>query len=291
MTFRFRTLLRLIPDKIYIQMQYFYHFHRFANLKNPQTFNEKLNWLKLHDRNPLYTTLVDKYTVKKWVADKIGEKHIIPTLGMWKKAEDIDFDKLPDQFVLKCNHSSGGSVVICRDKSQLDKVTVIAKLSRQLQNNNYWYGREWPYKNIKPCIIAEKYMEDGTTRELRDYKFFCFNGKTKFILLGSNRFGKDGLKITFYDPTWQKMPFARTNHPTDNVVEKPEQFPLMLKLAEQLSEGMPFARIDFYLADGQIYFGEITLYPASGQEGFQPAQWDYIIGSWLTLPGVKNYEH
>lgn len=277
-----RKLLRLMPDRTYIQLQYFYHFHHFANLKNPQTFNEKLQWLKLYDRKPLYTMLVDKYAVKKWVADKIGEQYIIPTLGVWKKGKDIDFDKLPNQFVLKVNHDSGG-IVICRDKSKLDKQAAVAKLSRALKNNGYWYGREWPYKNVKPCIIAEKYMEDAQ-HQLNDYKFFCFNGKPKFILFGSNRFGKGGLKVTFYDTNWQKLPFARVYHTVDIPTKKPTQLSLMLTLAERLSAGLPFARIDFYQVGEQIYFGEITLYPASGVEGFEPPEWDSLIGSWLALP-------
>ncbi|MBO7237949.1 MAG: hypothetical protein J6U96_01485 [Elusimicrobiaceae bacterium] len=281
----FKKFLRVLPDEWYIQLQYFHHFHRFANLKNPQTFNEKLQWLKLHDRNPLYTTLVDKYAVKKWVADKIGEQYIIPTLAVWQKAEDIDFDKLPNQFVLKVNHDSGG-LVICHDKSKLDKQEAVAKLARALKNNGYWYGREWPYKNVKPCIIAEKYMEDNA-HHLNDYKFFCFNGKAKFILFGSNRFEKGGLKVTFYDTNWQKLPFARAYHSVDNPAEKPSQLPAMCQLAEQLARQMPFARIDFYVIGEQIYFGEITLYPASGMEGFNPAQWDKKIGDLVELPEDK----
>ena len=181
-----KKLLRILPDKLYIQLQYFYHFYRFANLKNPQTFNEKLQWLKLYDRNPLYTTMVDKYKVKEYVANIIGKEYIIPTLAVYNNVEDIDFDRLPNQFVLKCNHDSGG-LVICKDKSKLDKKGAIKKLSKALKNNFYYNGREWPYKNVKPCVIAEQYMEDSETEELRDYKFFCFNGDVKILFVALGR--------------------------------------------------------------------------------------------------------
>lgn len=281
MTSRFRTLLRLIPDRVYIQMQYFHHFHRFANFKNPQTFNEKLQWLKLNDRNPLYTTLVDKYAVKKWVADKIGEQYIIPTLAVWKKAEDIDFDALPEQFVLKVNHDSGG-LVICKDKAQLDRQAAVAKLSRALKNNGYWYGREWPYKNVKPCIIAEKYMEDEN-HQLNDYKFMVFNGKVKCSFTCTERFSKDGLKVTFYDANWDIMPFERHYPRSKTPITKPLNYDEMVELAEKLSKDIPFVRVDFYSIKGKIYFGEMTFYPGSGFEEFTPMEWDKNIGNLLTF--------
>ncbi len=281
MTSRFRTLLRLIPDRVYIQMQYFHHFHRFANFKNPQTFNEKLQWLKLHDHNPLYTTLVDKYAVKKWVADKIGEQYIIPTLAVWKKAEDIDFDVLPEQFVLKVNHDSGG-LVICKDKSKLDRQAAVDKLSRALKNNGYWYGREWPYKNVKPCIIAEKYMEDDN-HQLNDYKFMVFNGKVKCSFTCTERFSKDGLKVTFYDANWDIMPFERHYPRSKTPITKPLNYDEMVELAEKLSKDIPFVRVDFYSIKGKIYFGEMTFYPGSGLEEFTPQEWDKNIGNLLTF--------
>ena len=275
-----KKMLRLLPDEWYIQLQYFYHFHRFANLKNPQTFNEKLQWLKLHDHNPLYTTLVDKYAVKKWVADKIGEEYIIPTLGVWNKAEDIDFDKLPNQFVLKVNHDSGG-LVICRDKSKLDKQAAIAKLSGALKNNGYWYGREWPYKNVKPCILAEKYIEDAETKELWDYKLMCFNGKVRCSFVCTERFTENGLKVTFYDDDWNIMPFERHYPRRKTPMAKPLNYEEMVNLAEKLSKGIPFVRVDFYSVQGKTYFGELTFYPGSGLEEFVPSEWDKKIGDWL----------
>lgn len=279
-----KKMLRLLSDELYIQLQYFYHFHRFANLKHPQTFNDKLQWLKLHDRNPLYTTLVDKYAVKKWVAAQIGEQYIIPTLGVWEKAEDINFDALPNQFVLKCNHSGGGNVIICRDKAQLDKQETIKKLAHQLQNNSYWYGREWPYKNVKPCIIAEKFMEDSPQEGLSDFKLMCFNGKVKCSFTCTERFSKNGLKVTFYDPNWQVMPFERHYPRSKTPLAKPLNYDEMVALAGKLSKGIPFVRVDFYSVQGKTYFGELTFYPGSGLEEFTPPQWDKTFGDCLILP-------
>lgn len=272
-----------MPDEFYIQLQYFYHFHRFANLKHPQTFNEKLNWLKLHDRNPLYTTLVDKYAVKQWVADKIGAQYIIPTLGVWNKAEDIDFDKLPHQFVLKCTHDSH-SIVICRDKSKLDKSQTIKKLSARLKSNGYWYGREWPYKNVPPRIIAEKYMEEGEKGALTDYKLMCFGGKVKTSFVCSERFTKEGLKVTFYDTNWKAMPFERYYPRSQTPIEKPVNYHEMVQLAEKLSKDIPFVRVDFYSIHGNLFFGEMTLYPGAGLEKFTPSKWDKTLGEWIQLP-------
>ncbi len=283
----FRKLLRLVPDRLYTQWQYFHHFHRFADLKNPQTFNEKLQWLKLHDHNPLYTTLVDKYAVKKWVADKIGEQHIIPTLGVWKKAEDISFDKLPNQFVLKVNHDSGG-LVICRDKSKLDKQAAIAKLSRALENNGYWYGREWPYKNVKPCILAEKYMEDAQQPTIIDYKFYTFNGEPRFIAVCQGMSNHATARMSYMDMSWAFMPFTRTNYrPFQDIPHKPAHLQKMYELAKILAAGTTFIRVDFYEVENQVYFGELTFLPSSGLTPFSPKIWDREIGSWLTLPRGK----
>ncbi len=279
-----KTILRVLPDEWYIQLLYFYHFHRFANLENPQTFNEKLQWLKLHDHNPLYTTLVDKYAVKKWVADKIGEQYVIPTLGVWEKAEDINFDQLPNRFVLKCTHDSG-SIVICRDKSKLDKKAIIVKLSLALKNNGYWYGREWPYKNVPPRIIAEKYMtDDDSIQELKDFKLMCFNGKVKCSFVCTERFTKQGLKITFYDTNWDVMPFERHYLRSKTPIAKPLNYDEMVELAEKLSKDIPFVRVDFYSVKGHTYFGEMTFYPGSGLEAFSPSEWNKEIGSYLQLP-------
>lgn len=276
---------RLIPDKWYLQMLYMREFNKRLDLKDPKTFNEKLQWLKLYDRRPEYVTMVDKYAVKDYVAKIIGEEYIIPTIGVWNKPEDIDWEKLPNQFVLKCTHDSGG-LVICRDKSNLDRNAAIEKLRKGLKRNYYWAGREWPYKNVEPKLLAEELLEDvsNINRGLVDYKFMCFNGNVKCCFTCTNRFSRDGLRVTFYDNDWKIMLFERS-HPRETCpIQKPYSYEQMKIAAERLSEGLPFARIDFYEINRKPYFGEITLYPGGGYEAFQPEEWDYSFGSWIVLP-------
>lgn len=280
-----KKCMRLLPDSWHISLMYYHTFKRFPNLKNPKTFNEKLQWLKLHDRKPEYTVMVDKHLVKKYVADKIGEEYIIPTLGVWKKATDIDFDSLPDQFVLKWNHDSG-SIVVCKDKNTLDRESAIKKLSGKETHNGFLYGREWPYKNIEPCIIAEQYLEDEETKELRDYKFYCFGGKPKFLYVSRGLGGdhKDA-EISFYDLNWKKAAFQRGDFKAISVVpKKPERFDEMIQLASVLSENTPFLRVDLYEVNGKIYFSELTFFPCSGFMPFDPPEWDEKIGEMLILP-------
>ena len=277
-------LSRLLNDKHYLRLAYKASFGKKLDLENPKTYNEKLNWLKLYDRNPLYTTLVDKYEVKAYVADKIGEEYIIPTLGVWDKFEDIDFDKLPEKFVLKCTHDSGG-LAICRDKSTFDVEAAKKKIKKSLKRNFYYYGREWPYKNVKPRIIAEEYMEDEETAELRDYKFFCFDGVSKALFIASDR-QKAGeeVKFDFFDIDFNHLPFTQ-GHPNAKVLpEKPKCFDEMRSLAEKLSKGLVQARIDFYEANGKVYFGEITLFHHNGMMPFAPEEWDYKFGEMIKLP-------
>lgn len=278
-----KKFLRILPDEVYIQLQYFYHFHHFANLKNPQTFNEKLQWLKLHDRNPLYTTLVDKYAVKKYVADKIGPQYIIPTLGVWEKAEDIDFDKLPNQFVLKCTHDSH-SIIICRDKTKLNKQETIQKLSKCLKSNGYWYGREWPYKNVPPRVIAEKYMvDDNSVSEavLTDFKFFCFNGTPKIMYLSKDK--SETPKTDFFDMEGSSLSLRMLDENSSVPPKLPVQFERLKNLAELLAQGFPFVRVDFYIVQNQIYFGELTFYHASGYAPLHPSIWEKKLGKLIKL--------
>jgi len=252
------------------------------DLQNPRTFSEKLQWLKLHDRNPLYVTLVDKYAVKKWVADKIGKQYIIPTLGVWNSFDEIDFGKLPDQFVLKTTHNSGG-VVICKDKATLDFKRAKAKLMHSLRHNYYYPGREWPYKEVLPRIIAEKYMIDSQTNGLRDYKFFCFNGQPRLCMVATDRFTESGLRTTYYDLDWNKMPFMRKYLNAPRPIACPVTYKEMLALAEKLAKNIPFVRFDFYEIDQKVYFGEMTFFPASGLERFTPSEWDKTLGDWIEL--------
>ena len=276
-----------MPDEDYLKMRFKNKFGRALDLENPRSFNEKIQWLKLYDCKPIYTTMVDKYEVKQYVAERIGEEYIIPTLGVWDRFEDIDFDSLPNQFVLKCTHDSGG-VVIVKDKSQLDMEKARAKLGKRLKRNFYYTGREWPYKNVKPRIIAEVYMEDSVTAELRDYKFFAFNGIVKTMFISSNRQSADEEKtLDFFDKDYNHLPI-RKGCPNANVLpERPQNFEKMWQLAETLAAGIPHLRVDFYEVDGKIYFGELTFSSGSGLIPFEPEQWDYTFGDWITLPGKE----
>lgn len=256
------------------------------NIDYPTTFNEKLQWLKIYDRRPEYTTMVDKYAVKDYVAGIIGKEYIIPTLGVWDKVKDIDWEKLPNQFVLKCTHDSGG-IVICRDKKTLDKKATKKKLKKSLKRDYYLAGREWPYKNVPRRIIAEEYIETGNNIEgLIDYKFMSFNGKVKCCFTCTRRYAKEGLRVTFYDNNWNILPFERSHPKETTPCQKPYCYEQMKIAAEKLSENLPFARIDFYEIDHRPYFGEITLYPGNGYEAFQPMEWDIKLGEWIELPKV-----
>lgn len=276
-----------MPDDEYLIKKWKALMGTELNLDDPHTFNEKLQWLKLYDRKPEYTTMVDKYAVKQYVADIIGEKHIIPTLGVWDKFDDIDFNMLPNQFVLKCTHDSGG-LVICRDKQHLDKNAAKKKLTESLKHNYYYAGREYPYKNVKPRIIAEKYMEDSKTAELRDYKFFCFDENVYCCLICSGRYSSKGLHFTFFDRKYNVLPFECGCPSEKNGLPKPSQYDKMIELAEQLSQNIPFVRVDFYEIDGNVYFGELTFFPVSGYIQFDPEEWDLKLGNMLKLPEKKS---
>lgn len=278
-------VLNKLPDSAYLKFMFRASMNKKLDLRNPKTFNEKLQWLKLYDRKEIYTTIVDKYEVKKYIGKKIGSEYIIPTIGVWNKFEDIDFDKLPNQFVLKCTHDSGG-LVICKDKTSFDIPSARKKIESSMKNNFFWLGREWPYKNVQPRIIAEQYMAD----DLRDYKLFCFDGAPRMTLVCSERFTEEGLKEDFYDEAWNHLDVQRPNHGNAILpIERPKQYELMKELAAKLSEKMPFARIDFYEINEKVYFGEITFYPASGFEGFKPEEWDLKLGEWIKLPNGGGY--
>ncbi|MCR2045596.1 glycosyl transferase [Anaerosalibacter massiliensis] len=279
-----RGLLNWLSDETVLKMQFKTKMGEKLNLENPKTFNEKLQWLKLYDRNPVYTELVDKYEVRKYISETIGDEYLIPLIGIWNKFEKIDFSKLPNQFVLKCTHDSGG-LIICTDKSKLDIEAARKKINRCLKRNHYHAGREWPYKNVKPRIICEKYMVDESGGEIEDYKFMCFNGKVKCIFVCLNRNSSERLNIDIYDTNWNLMPFERPNSSNSRtMIPKPKNFDKMIEFAEKLSEDKPFVRVDFYEINGQLYFGEITFYPSAGFEKFKPESYDYLLGNWLGLP-------
>ena len=275
---------RVLTDKQYLKISYRLCIGKKLNLEEPRTFNEKLQWLKLNDRKKIYTQMVDKCTAKKLVADMIGEQYIIPTIAEWDSFDEIDFEALPDQFVLKCNHDSGG-LVICTDKSKFDIEAARKKINKSLKTNYYWKGREWPYKNVKPRIIAEQYMEDKSTAELRDYKFFCFNGEAKVLFIATDRQNKNKeTAFDFFDLDYKHLPI-KNGHPFAEVLpEKPRKFDEMVVLAEKLSTGIPHVRVDFYEVDGKIFFGELTFFQNSGMVPIEPEEWDYMLGDLINLP-------
>lgn len=277
----------LIPDPIYISMVYYHHFHKFLNLRHPKTLNEKIQWLKLHDRRPEYSTMVDKITAKEYAARIIGEEHIIPTIGVWDKVEEINYDILPDQFVLKCNHDSG-SVVICRNKAEFNKSAAAVKLSKGLKRSGYLYGREWPYKSVRPRIMAEEYINDSAdSDELTDYKFYCFDGIAHCVLCCYER--KTGSpKFYFFDRDWNLKRYNKRGKeaPKNFTMPKPERMDEMFDMAELLAKEIkaPFIRVDLYNANGQIYFGELTLYPSSGFDENRLPETDLMFGEMVKLP-------
>ena len=280
-----RRAMGLLPDEMFIRLNYLRRMKQWPDLKNPTTYNEKLQWLKLHDRQPLYTQLVDKYAVRRFVAERIGGEYLIPLVGgPWDSFDEIDFDALPEKFVLKCTHDSGG-LLICRDKRALDREKARRRISQSLQQNFYYHNREWPYKDVQPRIIAEAYMEDASTSELRDYKFFCFGGEPKMLFVASDRqTAGEETKFDFFDMDYNHLDL-RNGHPNAAVPpEKPVQFGLMRELAQKLSQGIPHVRVDLYEVNGRVYFGEMTFYHWSGMVPFDPPEWDERLGSWIRLP-------
>ncbi len=270
-------------DELYLKLRWWANMDYPLNLDNPRTFNEKIQWLKLHNHKSEYTMMVDKVEAKKYVANIIGEEYIIPTLAVYNTADEIDFEKLPDQFVLKCTHDSA-DIVICRDKSRLDFEEARRKMAVGLKRNYYWKSREWPYKNVKPRIIAEKYMSsDGD--ELIDYKWFCFEGEPQYMFIATDRFNKsEDTKFDFYDMNFQHLPFTNGHPNAKRTIEKPLSFETMKALAGRLSEGMPHVRVDFYDINGHVYFGEMTFSHWSGMVPFVPRKWDFVFGEQIKLP-------
>lgn len=279
-----KGLFNFLPDKIYLKWKYKLYLGKKLDLDNPKTFNEKLQWLKLYDRNPLYTNLVDKYEVRKYVADKIGEEYLIPLIGVYDKFEDIDFDKLPNQFVIKCTHDSG-SVVICKDKSTFDIKKCKKKIKKALKYNYFYYGREWPYKNVKPRIIIEKYISDLENNTI-DYKFLVFNGKFKFLEICSNRF--ISTRFTFYDKDLNFIDVTQDGCEYDCNIIKTAEYSKMIELAEKLSQDIIEVRVDFYYINSKTYFGELTFFEDAGFGKYEPEIWDEKFGEMLKLPIEEN---
>lgn len=280
---RYAKLIK--SDCIFLQIKYFLKVGHVLHLKHPKGFCEKLQWLKLYDRKDIYTNMVDKFAVKRYVSDRIGDQYVIDNYGVWDRVEEIDFDALPNQFVLKTTHAAGMSgVMVCKDKMSFDFDAAKSKLSRSLGLESFWITREWPYKNIQPRIIAERYLEDESGA-LIDYKVMCFNGEPKLIQLHLGR--TSGVHTQdFYDVNWNKQKeLNQLNCVQSNIVySKPKCFEEMLQLSSVLSQGLPQLRVDWYVVNGQLYFGELTFYDASGFDLFVPYEKEIEIGGWIALP-------
>ena len=285
-----------MPDDEFLKRKYKAIIGKELNLEHPVTFNEKLQWLKLNDRKPEYTAYVDKYAVRQYIAQKLGEGYLIPLLGVWDKPEDIDFDALPDKFVLKCTHNSGLGMCICKDKSKLNIGKVKKGLAKGLKQNYYLYGREWPYKDVRPQIVAEPLLKDNNVpgsigTGLIDYKLYCFNGVPKFFYLGyaniSNGYKRD--QLTYMNMDWTLAPFYREGHEKVSFpIKKPAAWDEMVRIASVLSQNIPFVRVDLLYIDNRVLFSELTFSPGSGFSPFLPVEWEQQIGEWLDLPTTKE---
>ncbi len=279
-----RAVYFIPNDALALRIKYRLVFGKKLNLDRPISYNEKLQWLKLFDRKPEYTTYVDKYGVKQWVGKTIGDEYVIPTLAVYDHADDVDISALPDQFVLKTTHDSG-TAIVCRDKSQLNWGEARKKMAKSLKRDYYRVGgREWPYKNVPRKIIAEPYLEDSRSGELPDYKFFCFDGEPRAMYIATERFGVGETKFDFFDMDFNHLPFENGHPNSSKPIERPSNFELMKELAGRLSAGIPHVRVDFYEVDGKVYFGEMTFYHWSGMVPFRPYEWDLRFGSWINLP-------
>ena len=277
---------RYMPDRFFLKCQYRLRTGKRLNLDNPILFNEKIQWLKLYDRKPEYTIMADKYEVRKYIEQTIGKEYLIPLLGVWDRFEDISFEELPDQFVLKSTHDSGG-FVICQNKKSLDITKIRNFFEERLSKNFYYHAGEWVYKNIKPRMIAEKLMIDESSFELKDYKIFCFNGEPKIVQVDFNRF--IGHTVNLYSTQWEYLPLSH-HLPTDPnaIISKPQKLDLMLDLARKLSAGKIHVRVDLHSIENKIYFGELTFYNWAGYGRFDPPEWNRIFGDWMILPDLKN---
>lgn len=289
-SFRILRKFGLVSDEVFLKNQYRCQMGEKLDLMNPKSFNQKLQWLKLYDRQDKYSKMTDKSTAKEYVRAILGNDCIIPTYGLYDSVDSIDFSALPEKFVIKATHGSGNNdVIICRDKTKLDIDFIRKKMQKSLSTNGYLATVEWVYKYITPRIIVEKLLEDPNHDDLMDYKFMCFNGRVRCSFVCTGRESVEGLKVTFYDRNWNIMPFERSHPSERKPIEKPIRYEQMIEMAEKISAGVSFLRVDFYEVEGVVYFGELTFYPGSGFEKFQPKEWDDILGSWIELPKEKHY--
>lgn len=281
-------------DELFLRIKFWLRLNKKLNLNNPRTFSEKLQWLKLYDHRPEYTVMVDKVKAKEYVASIIGQQYIIPTLGVWEDPEQIEFESLPLKFVLKCNHNSGVGMFICKDKSKVTPEKweqVKEELRRGLKNNAYYlHSREWPYKDVPRRILAEQYIDPKpNVKDLPDYKWFCFNGEPKYCQVIQDRSTIE--TIDFFNTEWKHQEFVGFNPKADNAVQLPEcpqNLELHIRIARELSKGIPFARVDLYDTGDKVLFGEVTFYPAGGFGQFRPVQYNEIFGKMIELPEKRR---
>ena len=292
--FASKGFFKNMSDEKYLKRMFRVLFGYELDLDNPKTYNEKIQWLKLNDRNPLYTKLVDKYLVREYVSRVVGNDYLIPLFGVWNSAKEIDFDSLPEKFVLKCNHDCGG-LYICKDKTALSKkdISNIRKRMNKCQKKNYYHlNREWPYKNVQKKIIAEDYLVDESGYELKDYKFFCFNGEVKALYVASDRGSKgEETKFDFFDTNFNHLPIINGHPNSKKEIKKPKNFETMIEISKKLSAGFPHVRVDLYNVDGKIFFGELTFYHWSGFVPFEPQEWDQTFGDYIDLDLVKTQDY
>ena len=280
-----------LPDSVYLKILYRIKMRHKLDLHNPKTFSEKLQWLKLYDRRPDYTKMVDKYAVKEFVSSIIGNEYVIPTLGVWDKPEAIDWDSLPNKFVLKTTHGGGSSgVIICRDKGTFDREKAIAMLNKSMKQDIYGFSKEWPYKNVPRRVLAEQYLEPHPdAKDLPDYKWYCFNGEPKYCQVIQNRSTEE--TIDFFDTEWNHqdfigvLPYNGSNYANARVCpSRPSDLDTQIGIAKTIAKDYPFSRIDLYSLSDKTFFGEVTFYPASGFGSFKPAECDMMLGQMIKLP-------
>ena len=289
-------MLSWIGDEAYIKLVFRAVMGKNLNLNSPKTFNEKLQWLKLYDRRPEYPALVDKYRVREYIKEKLGEDYLIPLLQVWSAPEAVDFDLLPDRFVMKCNHNSGLGLCICKDKASLDKQSARTEIAKGFYQDYFATGREWPYKSVEHRIIAEKYMCDDDSvplnqQELTDYKFYCFNGYVDCVMICFDRASGD-TKFYFFDKDWKLKRINKRGKeaPADFSLPKPDCLDEMFEIAATLSVGIPFVRVDLYQSNGHVYFGEMTFYPQSGWDPNYLPETDAYFGRLIDLSLAYNYK-
>lgn len=282
-----RRICRLIPDRIYIKIKYRCILGRWPNINTPRYLSEKIQWLKLNDRNHFYVKLVDKYAVRSYIEEQIGQEYLVPLIGVWDNPLDIEWETLPDKFVLKTVNGSHTNI-ICTDKEKLDRKDAIKKLLKwQKSNQTFYYGREWPYKYIKPLIIAEEYIDSADLGGLVDYKFMCFNGVADNVMVCSERqTGK--IKFDHFDRYWNHLKYQYVDHekPLDYTISKPKMMDEMFRIAETLAKPFPYVRVDLYCEKDKIYFGELTFYPQSGFDTDFTKETDLYLGGKLDIASI-----